>query len=77
MADPENSGAKNAAEAEAPKETDVGKSRRISPAQKAAGFVGDVYIRPYKRIIDKKKRPHKAFGLLCTGIGTWFKGSKA
>ena len=54
MVDPKNSGAKNAAEAETLKETDAGKSRRISPAQQAPGFAGDACIRPYKRITDKK-----------------------
>jgi hypothetical protein len=43
--DPENGGAKNGAVAEKLKETDADQYCRISPAQQAAEFLGDSYIR--------------------------------
>jgi hypothetical protein len=54
MVKTENIGTKYAVVAEKFKKKDVDQSRRKSPAQQAAEFLGDEYIRLCKNIIDKK-----------------------
>ena len=54
MVETENGGTNYSVVAEQPKGKDVDQSRRKSPAQQAAEFLGDEYIRLCKNIIDKK-----------------------